>query len=170
MKNFASKSTKLLVAVLVGSSLSACFDGDGNDKEPNVAPVVSNLNLITQTETVVQDRFTVFDANADVLSFEIVTQPLLGTINIESDGSFIYTPNAEITGSDNFSFSASDGIAAAVVGTVNIRIEALQVSFAQFSRAAFIQDANGQALSVNGRTFTQDVTTTDEYQDLIDSN
>lgn len=54
--------------------------------------------------------------------------------------------------------------------TVNITIEALQVSFSEFSRVAFNQTATDTPLSVNGREFTQDVVDQNDYQDLIDAN
>jgi VCBS repeat-containing protein len=170
MNNFTLNGVKRFSLLALIFCLSACFDGDGDDKEPNVAPVASDIDLITQTETEIQDNIPAIDANGDPLSYQVDTQATLGIVSIASDGSFVYTPNAEATGTDSFTYLVSDGIAPAVSGTVNITIEALQVSFSDFSRNAFNQNATDTPLSVNGREFTQDVANQSEYQDLIDGN
>ena len=172
MNKFTYKAIRLLSVSLLVLSLNACFDSD-NDKvieEPNVAPVASDIDLITQTETTIQDNLPASDANGDMLSYAIVSQPNLGILSISNDGQFSYTPNAEITGTDSFTFSVSDGVAAAVTATVSITIETLQVSFADASRSAFAQSPTDNPLSVNGRDFVQDVSAQSDYQDLIDNN
>ena len=55
-----------------------------------------------------------------------------------------------------------------MTATVNITIEALQVSFNDYSRAAFEQSATDEPLPVNGREFEQDVTDPMAYDDLLE--
>ncbi|MDO6426697.1 Ig-like domain-containing protein [Thalassotalea sp. 1_MG-2023] len=164
---------KLFALSLVVMNLSACFNSDNDDKvviEPNVPPVAGDANLATQTETNIVDNLPVSDANGDTLTFEISSEPQLGTVGVSSDGTFTYIPFAEQTGSDSFTYTVSDGIASPVSGTINITIEALQVSFTQFSRDAFNQASTDIPLSINGREFIQDVANQSDYQDLIDAN
>ena len=48
------------------------------------------------------------DANGDVLTFAVTTNVANGTLQFQGDGSFIYTPNADFSGTDSFSYSVCD--------------------------------------------------------------
>ena len=86
---------------------------------------------------------------------------------VSENGDFTYQPNPEVTGSDSFTFTVSDGVNEPVSGSVNITIEALAVTFSTYSRAAFAQDPQDEPLVTNGRSFTQDVEDPDAYNDLL---
>lgn len=49
------------------------------------------------------------DANGDSLSAQLVTGPSHGTVSLNADGSFTYTPNADFAGEDEFRYRATDG-------------------------------------------------------------
>jgi CSLREA domain-containing protein len=49
------------------------------------------------------------DPDSDALRTVIVTQPTKGTLKLEPDGSFVYTPHANFNGVDLFTYKASDG-------------------------------------------------------------
>jgi VCBS repeat-containing protein len=49
------------------------------------------------------------DVDGDTLTAGLVTGPTHGTLRLNADGSFEYTPNADYNGSDNFAFVARDG-------------------------------------------------------------
>ncbi len=51
-----------------------------------------------------------------------LTDPTKGTVNMNSDGTFIYTPNANANGTDTFTYKASDGIEESPPATVTINI------------------------------------------------
>ncbi len=51
-----------------------------------------------------------------------VSRPARGTVLVAADGSFIYTPRADISGQDAFSYRASDGSAESLDVTVTIDI------------------------------------------------
>jgi VCBS repeat-containing protein len=51
-----------------------------------------------------------------------VTGPAHGTLSLNSDGSFTYTPAAGFTGQDSFTYRASDGILTSNVATVTITV------------------------------------------------
>jgi VCBS repeat-containing protein len=57
------------------------------------------------------------DADGDPLTAVLMTGPSHGTVMLHPDGSFVYTPTANYTGIDSFTFVASDGAAASNVGT-----------------------------------------------------
>jgi len=51
------------------------------------------------------------DPDGDALTASLVTAPSHGTLTLNSDGSFSYTPNAGWVGQDQFVYAASDGLA-----------------------------------------------------------
>ncbi|OYD09675.1 cadherin-like domain-containing protein [Paludifilum halophilum] len=62
------------------------------------------------------------DPNGDPLSAQLVGAPSNGTVVLNSDGSFVYTPNPAFTGTDTFTYRASDGSALSNVATVSITV------------------------------------------------
>ena len=56
------------------------------------------------------------DADGDALTAILVTGPAHGTLALNADGSFIYTPAANYNGADSFTYKASDGSADSDVG------------------------------------------------------
>lgn len=153
MRNLKYTQAYLLISVL---AMSGC--GSDNDNEPtvavNVAPTASDAMVTTQTEVAINDMLDAADADGDTLTYSITTQPTLGSVVVNADGTYTYTPNKEQTGSDSFMFGVSDGVNNQVTAAVSITIEALQVDFAQFATDAFNQPTNAEPLSINGRVFT----------------
>jgi VCBS repeat-containing protein len=49
------------------------------------------------------------DPNGDVLNATIVSNPTDGSLTLNATGSFIYDPDADFTGTDSFTYSATDG-------------------------------------------------------------
>ncbi|MEI8618839.1 Ig-like domain-containing protein [Pseudoalteromonas sp. B193] len=117
--------------------------------------------LTTQTEVSITDMLNASDNDGDSLTYSLTSEPTLGTVTVNSDGYFTYTPNKEVTGSDSFMFGVSDGVNSQVTATVNITIDALQVDFAQFATDAFNQAPNAEPLTVNGQVFTNTDTDVD---------
>jgi VCBS repeat-containing protein len=65
------------------------------------------------------------DADGDPLTATLVAGPTSGTLALNADGSFTYIPNADFTGSDSFTYTATDGAGVSNVATVNLTIEAV---------------------------------------------
>ncbi len=61
-----------------------------------------------------------FDADGEKLTVASVTQPKSGTVSVNADGSFVYTPNPNFQGTDSFTYRATDGKATSPDATVNI--------------------------------------------------
>src|SRR5206468_33025 len=66
------------------------------------------------------------DVDGDTLSAILVSGPSKGTLTLNADGSFSYTPSANVNGSDSFTYRASDGSLSSEVATVTITINAVQ--------------------------------------------
>ena len=50
------------------------------------------------------------DADGDVLTASVATAPANGALTLNADGSFRYTPNLNFTGTDTFTYRASDAV------------------------------------------------------------
>jgi hypothetical protein len=64
------------------------------------------------------------DANGDNLTAAIATQPSSGTVTLNANGSFTYTPASGFTGTATFTYTASDGRGGSDTATVRITVKA----------------------------------------------
>ena len=64
------------------------------------------------------------DTNADgnALSAQLVNGPANGTVTLNPDGSFSYTPDAGFWGLDSFTYTAMNGMAVSNTATVTITV------------------------------------------------
>lgn len=62
------------------------------------------------------------DAEGDPLTAILVAGPQHGIVKLNSDGGFVYTPEAGFTGIDTFRYKANDGAADSNVATVSINV------------------------------------------------
>jgi hypothetical protein len=62
------------------------------------------------------------DADGDALTAVLVSGPSNGTLSLNSDGSFVYTPNSPGPGTDSFTYKANDGNADSNVATVTLNV------------------------------------------------
>lgn len=62
------------------------------------------------------------DDVGNTLTAALVTGPTNGTLTFHSDGSFVYTANLHYSGSDSFTYQASDGSLASNTATVTLTI------------------------------------------------
>ncbi|MCD8254534.1 MAG: S-layer homology domain-containing protein [Oscillospiraceae bacterium] len=100
MKKFFSLA--LCAAALLGAlALSPAIAADG-------APIAENLELATYRNVSVGGRLAAADAEDDAVTFEITTQPKKGDIELQDDGSFVYTPRENKKGRDYFDYRATD--------------------------------------------------------------
>ncbi|MEM8504476.1 MAG: Ig-like domain-containing protein [Cyanobacteria bacterium P01_D01_bin.1] len=101
---------------------------DGTAPIENVAPVADDDSYSTAFDTAltvdaaagVLDGDT--DADGDDLSAAIETEPDNGSVTLNSDGSFTYTPDADFAGEDTFTYTVSDGEGGEDTGTVTVTV------------------------------------------------
>jgi hypothetical protein len=65
------------------------------------------------------------DANNDPLTANLIATTSNGTLLLNLDGSFDYTPNSGYTGADSFTYVANDGSEDSNVATVSITVDAV---------------------------------------------
>ena len=72
------------------------------------APVAEDLTLETYKNLPVTGKLKVSDPEGQALTYTILRQPKRGTVEIQSDGSFTYTPKKHKVGVDSFVYTATD--------------------------------------------------------------
>ncbi len=85
----------------------------------------------------VQNLMAVINSDQDPLTFEIVTEPLYGTLS-GSGPEFTYVPNNDFVGIDTFEFKVNDGYVDSNVSTVTI--EVIQTNLSPMAFDQSLQD------------------------------
>ena len=91
----------------------------------NAAPVIASGALAAVSEDQsAAGRVVATDADNDTLIYSIKAGagPLKGSVVLQSDGTFVYTPTANANGADSFTIALSDGVNAAVEQTFSFNI------------------------------------------------
>jgi len=103
-------------------ALSSIYTATINIAGVNDAPVAQNGAVTTAEDTAVSGSVTATDIDSPSLTYTLVSGPSNGTVVLNTDGTYTYTPGANYNGSDSFRFSASDGSLNSNDGVVTITI------------------------------------------------
>jgi serine protease AprX len=102
----------------------------GPPPPPNNPPVASNDSYTTNEDTSlsvpspgVLGNDT--DPDLDILTAAVVTGPTAGTLVLNADGSFNYTPNPNFNGADSFVYRAADGRGGTAEADVTLTVSAV---------------------------------------------
>lgn len=94
----------------------------------NAAPTVQNDSYTVEYDTYDTAALGVSgvlandtDGDGDALTAELLTGPAHGSLTLNSDGHFIYTPDAGYEGTDSFEYQAGDGVTT-TTGTVTLNV------------------------------------------------
>lgn len=118
MKKIQKSCAALLVLLCLFASLAPTASAEGS------APVAENLELRTYRNVSVGGKLSAFDPEDDVMSYTITTEPVKGSIELEENGCFVYTPKENKRGRDYFGYKAVDSEGnLSQEATVIIRIE-----------------------------------------------
>ncbi|MCA6116505.1 choice-of-anchor I family protein [Bradyrhizobium sp. WSM 1738] len=89
-----------------------------NDAPTVVTPAVAGTNEDTQ----LTGQIVATDVDGDTLTYAVGTGPQHGTVSVNAQGQYIYTPDQNFNGDDSFVIKVSDGIAAAVDTVVKVAV------------------------------------------------
>jgi len=120
----------------VGVDTFTYHANDGTD-DSNIATVT--INVLNAAPTAVNDSYSTVknialnisapgvlgndtDPDADPLTAILNVGPTNGSLTLNPDGSFTYTPNANFVGADSFTYHANDGAADSNTATVSIDV------------------------------------------------
>jgi hypothetical protein len=89
----------------------------------NDAPTVLDALGATNQGQQLSGTLTASDADqSDTLTYVLASGPSNGSVQIGTDGTYIYTPARGFQGADSFSFTVTDGVSGSVEGTIAIEV------------------------------------------------
>ena len=92
-----------------------------------VAPTTTSASATGKEDTAVTGQLLASDINGDTLVFAPVngSGPAHGSVAINADGTYSYTPTANWSGTDSFSYQVSDGRGGIATGQISLNIAAV---------------------------------------------
>ena len=75
----------------------------------NQPPVATGFDYISNEDSVLTGTLTATDPEGAPLTYRLFEAPAHGSVVVNPDGTFRYTPNADYDGDDFFTFKANDG-------------------------------------------------------------
>ena len=109
-------------AELQGNGIDDDCDPATTDAIVNDPPTVRLLAPETLEDTPITITLAGSDPEDDPLTFEIVTPPAHGTLGPVVGNQVVYTPALDFTGSDTFTYRASDGELVSAPASVNLTV------------------------------------------------
>ncbi|MEZ8543199.1 Ig-like domain-containing protein, partial [Vibrio splendidus] len=88
----------------------------------NDSPVGEDVSVTTDEDTPVSGSLTATDADNDQLTFSKGTEPSNGSVVVDENGNWTYTPDENYNGSDSFTVIVSDGQGGTDIITVDVGV------------------------------------------------
>jgi VCBS repeat-containing protein len=116
------RSVSVALAICALSVLLSACGGGGND-----APIASNTQVTVVEDTAITVTLVDTDPDGDALTVAVVTPPTNGDLVFTGTSplQFKYTPHANVSGTDSFTYRLSDGDKESNLGTVALGIAAV---------------------------------------------
>ena len=95
-----STPVQVTITVAGGGNTAPDANSDSYVTDINVQLVVDALTGLLAND---------FDVDGDTLTAVVWVAPINGSIDLEADGSFVYTPEPDYSGTDTFTYKAFDG-------------------------------------------------------------
>src|SRR3954469_10546376 len=143
---------------------SFAYKGNDAQADSNVATVFVTVTPVNDAPVAHDDSYTLnhdtsltitaagvlandSDLEGDPLSALLVSGPAHGSLSLTSDGAFTYTPAANFSGTDSFTYKANDGQTDSNVATVNLTITS--ANHAPVTNDDIAGVAKGQTITAN---------------------
>ncbi|RYE69742.1 MAG: tandem-95 repeat protein, partial [Rhizobiaceae bacterium] len=88
----------------------------------NRTPIASAPSITTNEDVSINGTITASDADGDLLTYIVTTAPVNGTLVLNTNGTYTYTPNANFNGTDSFTIKVSDGKGGTVTLTIPVTV------------------------------------------------
>ncbi|MFL1465457.1 VCBS domain-containing protein [Marinobacter sp. HN1S83] len=105
-----------------GAALAEHGSGSSSDAPSNVAPAASADPVTTPGDTPVRGLVRGTDPDGDQLTFELSGDPEHGTVTVNPDGNYEYTPDEDYDGPDSFEVTVDDGNGGTDIVTVPVMV------------------------------------------------
>jgi len=140
----------------------------------NDPPISNHQSAMTRVDRSVFITLTGSDVDSDKLKYVIATQPENGSLTFGSDfdtsGKLTYTPNANFTGKDSFTFKLNDGDVDSAPATVTLNMTPNHVPMADLQSFTTAEDTptaiNLTGSDPDGDTVVYGVVTTPSHGSL----
>ncbi|GAF10563.1 Ig-like domain-containing protein [Paenibacillus pini] len=107
--------------------------------QDNQPPEAKDGQAVVTTGQPFEGQLVGTDVDAgDILTYKVLNHPTHGTVVVETDGKYKYTPTANFTGLDRFDFIVNDGTVDSAPATIILTIN--QIPVAQDTQAAVQPD------------------------------
>ena len=145
---------------------TVCDGNGGNDKATvnvrvkavNDTPTANNVSVSTQEDRPVSIGLTGNDPDGDSLSYSVIKDPSHGTLSGTAPR-LKYTPKANFSGSDSFTFKTNDRKLNSAAATVSITIMAANDPPMAYSDSATTQEDDSVSITLAGGDDDGDVIT-----------
>jgi VCBS repeat-containing protein len=123
---FYSGTDSFTYAIDDGNGGSNTYTVTINSVNINDAPTASDANINAVEDIVYSGILPVAtDLDLNQITYTLNTGALHGTVNVNANGDFTYTPTANYNGADNFTYTVSDGLGGSNTYTISINIAAV---------------------------------------------
>jgi len=126
-----------------GNGLSATATVTINVTPVNDEPVATDSEIVLDEDTVFSGELSSFDVDGDSLNYSLLGAAGNGTVLVDTDGSFSYTPYTNFNGATNFTYSVSDG---ELIDTATVNITVVSVNDQPLALAQSLQTNEDAAL------------------------
>ncbi|MEO5917529.1 MAG: Ig-like domain-containing protein [Luteolibacter sp.] len=115
----------------------------------NNAPVALAQNLSANEDIPLPVTLAATDSNNDVLTYSVAGNPLHGTLT-GTVPNLIYTPSANYSGPDSFTFIANDGAVSSASATVSITVNPVNDVPVANAQSVNVNEDNSLAITLSG--------------------
>ena len=88
----------------------------------NEDPEAEDLTVAGDEDTVISGTVVATDVDGDTLTFMLDTGPSNGSVTVNANGTFDYTPDPDTNGTDSFTVLVDDGNGGSDVATVTVNV------------------------------------------------
>ncbi len=94
----------------------------------NDAPVANPTTLIVREDTPATGALNAYDPDGGPLTYALTTPPANGTVTLNPDGTYTYTPNSNFFGADSFAITITDSSGATLVMPISFTVSPMNDS------------------------------------------
>ncbi|MGE5452385.1 MAG: Ig-like domain-containing protein, partial [Acidobacteriota bacterium] len=97
----------------------------GDLADPTFDPMSGGYAVSTEEDKAISGQVTASDVDGDTLSFTKGSDPAHGSVVVNADGTWTYTPAKDYNGSDSFTVTVSDGHDGKTTSTITVGVNAV---------------------------------------------
>ncbi|MDD2699048.1 MAG: tandem-95 repeat protein [Arcobacteraceae bacterium] len=124
----SATTTYSFIASVSDGSSTVTQDITINLLNVNEAPTTTFSSFSTNEDTIYNGTLTGTDVEGSNLTYSIESNTTNGVLSLNSNGTFTYTPTANFSGTDSFTYKVNDGLLNSAIQTVTISVTGINDS------------------------------------------